>query len=419
MFRRLGPALVLALSILLPVSAAEPGLAQTGAAPAARKATPWRPPAGPAFNNPVGGPAQRSALINRVGAAIRHTHKGQTIRIATYSFDRHDIADLLIKAKRRGVHVQMVVNDNWTSKPTERLRRALGHNPRKKNFVVICEGSCRGGPGNLHMKVFSFTKTGGAPDVLMTGSTNLTNRAADLQWNDLFTVVGNQGLFDTFVGVFNQLKFDKKVNPRWVEYHGTGMDATFYRKAAQQQATVQSRPAERAPAPEDDPVNQRLKKIRCAAVKGAGIKGHTVVHIMMYGWQNDRGKYLADRVATMARHGCDVKLILSRAGAGVRRILRAAGIPMRSADWQYNDEGDVNFYSHLKVLTVNGTYAQKPTHSVWTGSENWSRMSFRNDEMILHVTGLRNYRAYIGQFTHLWNDSTHTFDVQPTTKPPA
>jgi phosphatidylserine/phosphatidylglycerophosphate/cardiolipin synthase-like enzyme len=288
MFRRLGLALVLGLSLLIPVSAAQPGLAQTGTAGVARAAQ-WRPPAGAAFNNPVGGPAERSRLIHRIGDAIRHTHKGQTIRIATYSFDRHDIADLLIKAKRRGVHVQVVVNDNWTSKPTKRLRRALGHNPHKNNFVVICQGSCRGGPGNLHMKVFSFTKTGGASNVLMTGSTNITNRAANLQWNDLFTVVGNKGLFDTFVGIFNQLKLDKRVNPRWVEYHGTGMDATFYRKSAQQPSSVQSRPAPRAPAPEDDPVNKRLKRIRCAAAKGAGINGHTVVRIMMYGWQNDRG----------------------------------------------------------------------------------------------------------------------------------
>lgn len=418
MFRRLGLALVVGLSILIPVSAAQPGVAATGSTVPARSAAPWRPAAGAAFNNPVGSPAQRANLIHRIGLAIRHTHKGQTIRIATYSFDRKDVADLLLKAHERGVHVQMVVNDNWTSGATKHLRRVLGHNPHRDDFVVICEGSCRGGAGNLHMKVYAFTKTGGAARVLMTGSTNPTDRAVNLQWNDLFTEIGNRDLFTTFVGVFNQLKMDRKVTPRWVEYHGTGMDATFYRKSTQQSSTVQSTPMERTPTPDEDPVNQRLKKIRCQAVKGAGINGHTVVRIMMYAWQNDRGKYLADRVATMERHGCNVKVILSRPGAGVRKVLTAAHIPMRSADWQYNDEGNVNFYSHLKVLAVNGTYARKPTHSVWTGSENWSRMSFRNDEMILHIESTRTYRDYVAQFNHLWKDSTHPMDVHPTTKPP-
>ena len=418
MFRRLGLALVVGLSILIPVTAAQPGAAAAGASVTSRKAGPWRPAAGAAFNNPVGGPAQRANLMHRLGLAIRHTHKGQTIRIATYSFDRKDIANLLIKAHHRGVHVQMVVNDNWTSAATKHLRHVLGHNPHKRHFVVICEGSCRGGPGNLHMKVFSFTKTGGASDVLMTGSTNPTSRAVSLQWNDLFTEVGNKDLFSTFVGVFNQLKLDKKVTPRWVEYNGSGMDATFYRKSAQQRSSVQSQPAMKAPAPEDDPVNQRLKRIRCKAVKGAGINGHTVVRIMMYAWQNDRGKYLADRVASMARHGCVVKAVLSRSGRGVRKILAAANIPMRSADWQYNDEGKVNFYSHLKVLAVNGTYARKPTHSVWTGSENWSRMSFRNDEMILHIASTQTYRQYRAEFNYLWKNETHPMDVHPTTKPP-
>ena len=121
---------------------------------------------------------------------------------------------LAAPAHARGVDVQMVVNDNGTSKWTAELRRALGHNVHKDNFVFICHQSCRGGAGNLHLKVYSFDKTGGARDVIMTGSTNLTDRAVHLQWNDLFTIVGDEGLFDTWLQVFNQLKKDKAVADR-------------------------------------------------------------------------------------------------------------------------------------------------------------------------------------------------------------
>ena len=391
-------------------------------APAAKAAT-WRPHLGADFNNPVGSRAARSVLVKRVLAAVRHTRKGQTIRFAMYSLDRRDVVDALLKAHRRGVHVQVVVNDNWTSAATARLRKVLGRNPDKKHFVVICEGSCRGGPGNLHLKVYSFTRTGAADDVIITGSANLTDRAVSLQWNDLYTVAGNSKFFDTFVSIFNQLKRDKKVKPRWVFYKSKSMDATFYRESntsasgAASRGEVQNEPAARFPTQEEDPVMQRLKAVRCKAKPGSGINGHTVVRIMMYAWQNERGKYLARRVAEMKRRGCNVKVILSVPGGGVVRTLREANVPMKSADYQYNAEGVVNFYSHLKVLAVNGTYRRKPTRTVWTGSENWSRMSFRNDELIMQISTRKAFRDYADWFNYLWKHGTHPMGERPTNKP--
>lgn len=386
--------------------------------PAAAARDTWRPRLGADFNNPVGRPAARTLLIKRVLAAVKHTHSGETIRFAMYSFDRRDLTDALLKAHRRGVNVQIIVNDNWTSAGTNRLRRALGQDADKDHFVVICEGSCRGGPGNLHLKVYSFTKTGAANNVIMTGSSNLTERAVSLQWNDLFSIAGNSEFFDTFVQVFNQLKRDKPVKPRWVYYTSDSMDATFYRDSdASSRGEVRSRPATRLPTQEEDPVMQRLRAVRCDAMRGSGINGHTVIRIMMYAWQDERGKYLARRVADMKRRGCDVKVILSVPGGGVVRALRARSVPMRSADYQYNSEGKVNFYSHLKVLTVNGTYHRKPTQTVWTGSENWSRMSFRNDELIMQINNRGVYRDYVDHFNFLWAHGTHPLGVHPTTKP--
>ncbi len=61
-------------------------------------------------------------------AAINHTPRGETIRIAAYSFDRTDVMNALLRAHSRGVHVQIVLNDNWFSHQTFRLRRVFGHN---------------------------------------------------------------------------------------------------------------------------------------------------------------------------------------------------------------------------------------------------------------------------------------------------
>ncbi len=91
--------------------------------------------------------------------------------------------------------------------------------------------------------------------------------------------------------------------------------------------------------------------------------------------------------------------------------LRKARIPVKSADYDIRTDanGDrvVNFYSHLKVMMLNGTYQGKSVRTVWTGSENWSGVSFQNDELILHVTNASTYAKYIKHFTLLWNHHTH------------
>jgi hypothetical protein len=169
--------------------------------------------------------------------------------------------------------------------------------------------------------------------------------------------------------------------------------------------------------PKKDPVLQHLKAISCKAEKGYGLDGHTMVRIMMYAWQENRGKYLAERVAELKRHGCNIRVVLSVPGGGVTRILREAGVPMRSADWNYLPDGVVNFYSHLKVLTVNGTYQDKSTKTLWTGSENWSPLSFKNDEITLQINKTKAYRAYVDRFDSLWSRWTHEMGVKPVGRP--
>jgi len=383
----------------------------------------WVPTSGVAFNEPRGGPKARTKLVRRVIAGIRNARKGSTIRFAMYSFDRRDVANALLKAHRRGVNVQLVVNDNWTSYQTVRLRRALGTKPRKKSFYVICNGSCRGGKGNLHMKVYAFSETGAASKVIMTGSANLTNRAVSLQWNDQVTLLNQPGLYDAFVKVFRELKFDKRVSPRRLTYDGgDSFDALFYREV-DPNSTINSALQPRFPGPADDPVMKRLRRIDCAAEKGFGLKGKTKIRIMMYGWNKNRGIYLAERIAELKREGCNIGIITSVAGGKVVQILKRAKIPLKSADYDYQtnlitEEEVVNFYSHLKVLTVNGTYGGESVRTVWTGSENWSGTSFLNDELIIHMTSDKVYAKYLERYRKLWNRYTHAVGVHPENLPP-
>jgi phosphatidylserine/phosphatidylglycerophosphate/cardiolipin synthase-like enzyme len=360
----------------------------------AEGAAAYVPSGGAVFNNPYGDQASRSKILRHVLAAIEHARKGSTIRIAVYSFDRRSIADALIAAHRRGVHVQVVINDNWTSPQIQRTRRVLGTNPDKSHFIVICTGSCRGGFGNQHMKIYMFTHTGDAKNVVMNGSANLTNYAAVNQFNDLFTLKNAPRMLASYTEIFNQLKRDHRVRDPYRRVVNGPFISIFNPHPDASKA--------------NDPVLQRLQGVRCSAKKGYGHQRRTVVRITMYGWAGDRGIYLAKRVAEMGRRGCNIRVILSNGGGKVAKTLLAGHVKVRSADVDKNRDGQLEKFTHEKYMALSGTYQHKSTRSVWTGSENWSGMALRNDEVTVRIPRSSTYGQYLKNFNFIWSRHSHT-----------
>ncbi|HTW16878.1 MAG TPA: phospholipase D-like domain-containing protein [Nocardioides sp.] len=411
-----------------PISApaATPAAAKVSAPLAPRRR--WKPPRGPVFNDPTGGPKRRVAIVARIRDAIKHTRRGDTIRISSYSMDRKDVADLLIKAHRRGVHVQMVFNDNTISNTQRRLQKVLGKRRDRPSFLVFCQGSCRNGPGgNLHTKIYSFSRSGASKNVIISSSANLTYGAAFAQWNDAYTIRDDRRLFRTWVRVFRQLVRDRKSTPRYIGYSSPDLSVSFQRELARASGGVTEVRAARAGS--GDPVIQRLSKIGCQAPAGFGIDGRTVVKIIVYAWYGERGEKIARKVADLQRRGCRVKVIGSVLGESSARVLQNAGIAVKAADWDFGDristgsEDKIVYgprcYSHYKFFTVSGAYDGAGVRAVWTGSENWSRVSLGNDEVTLRLNGRAVYRRYTDRFDAMWNDpdATHQVGVEPTRRP--
>lgn len=382
----------------------------------------WRPRLGAVFNQPLGSKADAKAIINRVIAAIRHTPTGAANRIAVYTFDRGDVAYWLRKAKARGVHVQVAVNGAVMSRTARALQRVLGRSPYRRSFLVACDGSCRtrGSGGNLHSKVFSFSRTGGARDLVVVSSGNLTSKAVYRQWNDSFGVANDTGLWDAWVAMFDQIKLQRRTGPRVITYSTTSgtLGASFSRVAARSLGYV----------PATDPVIQRLRNVGCAAPSGYGARGRTVLRISMYAMFKTRGEALAAELVRLKRAGCDIKMILSVPGTRTYRILQRAGIGLRSADWLFNERDPAvedgiggygpSFYSHYKVMALSGVYAGKPTKTVWTGSENWDGLSFANEEVVMQVSNPAVYGLYLARFATMWSGrATHRMGLEPTYGP--
>ena len=410
-----------------PVAAA----AEAAAAPVLLPQLPgWKPRLGPMFNDP--GRRRSGVIVHRVLQAIRHTPRGETIRMAVYSLDRGEIGAALRKARERGVHVQVIINQHTASGLVYSLQRSFGKNPHRSSFVVTCPGRCRapGDGGNQHVKVFSFTRTGGARDVIIGSSGNLTSKAVQRQWNDSWAIGYDPKIFNTWVGFFDQMKVQKRRGSRVVtaaQQHVTHPYSIWLQRRAAGAASTAPAVARSAA---QDPVVRRLRDVGCRTRPGYGTAdGRTVVRIMEYAVYAARGIQVAHAIADTKRRGCDVMVIGSVFSRPVVGILRGAGVPIRMADWRFAERDPAEedglggwgprFYAHYKAMMVSGSYRKEPTRSVWTGSENWSGISFANEEIIVRFTDPGYYQAYFQQFGRLWaGRATHRAGIEPTGYPP-
>jgi hypothetical protein len=375
-------------------AAAEPAARPRGAAP-----DHLTPKTGVRFNTPVGTTDQQYKLIDYVNRAIDSTPAHRVIRIAVFSMSEGSTASKLIAAHDRGVQVRVIFDDHHLFPAQKRLIAALGTNPNRRSFVVVCDDSCRGTGGNMHDKFFLFAQVGRAENVLMAGSNNLTRFNARNQWADVFTSAGNEKLYDAFVQVFAQMKRDRAVEPTY-RMSAVGRYRAYF---------FPDRGLKRA----DDPVLQALDRVRCypgepkpspdgADEPAAPPSGatRTVVHVSMHAWHSRRGMYLARRIGDLHTRGCSVQVIMGEgSGPRVRNILADTGVPVFYGT-KHNGKGPI--LTHQKVLTIGGVYGSNPAAKiVFTGSHNWSVDSLRHDDLLLRVVNDDVYDRYVRNFRRI------------------
>jgi hypothetical protein len=320
------------------------------------------------------------------------------IKIATYSHNLQRINDALIAAHSRGVSVQMVQNNNSISAQTRELMRVLGTDRSARSFVHVCNGACRGGGtvSNQHAKMYLFSQSGTASNVVMTGSTNTTTFAANVHWNDLFTVVNAPDLYNVYRKVFQQMKADDGLPNPYLPYAADGYDGYFFPKYGFTRDT--------------DPVMDRLNAVSCSA-PGGGINGRTAIRVNMYAWSGERGQWIATKLAQLKSRGCIVSALVSFQGRLVLGILKSAGIPVRSASLNLNGRWNDGFegsgyevFTHEKWMVLKGTFRGALGRHVWTGSDNWSDVSNNNDEATIHVRSSTRHDQYMANFNLIWNN---------------
>ena len=371
----------------------------------------YTPASGPTFNNPYGNQDARRRImsrmirtINSVPGYVRPKDAAgklvpcpgsdhpewypATIRVSLYSIADRSFVDALIAAHRRCVSVQLLMNnhlDENSSPSWGKLKNAIGNDPGARSFTRRCIGGCRG-HAVLHSKFYLFSKVGNARNVAMVGSANMTSNAVRVQWNDLYTAVGNGTLVGQYAKIFGEMIKDTPVaNPLRI-YRTGNYTSTFYPYPTATAST--------------DKTMAALNSIRCTgAGGGSGINGRSVLYIAMHSWHGTRGKYLAQRVRTMYNHGCYVRILYSFMGHGTYSLLtKHTGSRMiaRRVLFPGRDGLVAAKYSHMKMFAASGNVAGDPSSWVtWTGSNNWADRSINADEVTLRISSPAVYRAYV------------------------
>jgi hypothetical protein len=438
--RKFSLAAVLAVLLLVPV----------GIVPVAQADT----PIGEAtFNTPrpYAGPKENFAIVNRVQRAINATpgyRKGkprEVIHITTYLMDRTSTVTALIDACRRGVAVRVIIDELVVNRNARRLISALnGDNVRDRNhdgkadskpkaracnrplrkhrttasgrtvptkqnqlmsarriitsvdapvkdsvtwgkdgsYVKRCRPSCRSNQGNMHMKIYLFSHTGRYRDTVMVSSSNINRGGAFLGWNDMYTMYNRPKSYEQYVNWHRRMTMGTPAPKQRVEIKDGPFTTRFFpiRKAGRHR----------------DPALSDLNQIKCH-----GPLGPTQMYISMFYWKGHRGSYLADKVLSLARSGCQVHIIYGAPSRLIAERLRNAArahlIDLYDSRWDYNEDGEADVRTHSKFVAVRGSYEGKGKKwVVMTGSPNWVVGSLnKGDEVTLNIELKSAYAAYV------------------------
>ena len=373
---------------------------------------------GPSFNNPTQGRTANRRNIERVYRMIQSTkgYRGikrpsqcptnkafypNSIHIALYSFSDNRVADALIRAHRRCVSVQVLMNNHLSNRDVPafgRLQAALGTNRFRRSFARRCNDGCRGWAGPLHTKMYLFSRTGRADRVVGFGSTNMTGKASDVQWNDLFVWKGRKVMYDQFMEIFRESVRDRRA-PAPIErnYRNGSVTTMFWPQPGHTKAT--------------DRVMRALRQVRCGArpTGGTGFDGHTAVSINIHAMEGDRGLYIAQQSVRMRRAGCRVRVLYGLIAPRIHRTFKAGGVASRRTIFDRDDNGYTDMYTHMKYVGINGVVGtDRSVRVMYTGSENFSQKTVYGDEVWQRIPSPRAWRKYQQLFDMIWNSNYYS-----------
>jgi phosphatidylserine/phosphatidylglycerophosphate/cardiolipin synthase-like enzyme len=379
----------------------------------------YKPRSGATFNRPLGNDTDRRTNLRRVIKTINSMPGYKEaypslcpsdaslwpsrIKVTLYSMTDERFRAAAVAANRRCVSVEVLMNNHLNRKNDpawRKLEDALHtriHTPSggiHRSFARRCNYGCRGS-GVLHTKMYLFDSN--LPDdrynkikkTVMVGSSNMTQNAAGVQWNDLYARVNHEQLYGEYSHVFSLMR-TLKHHAQLLQYStddGT-FRSTFWPKGSS-----------------PDPMTRILSSVRCSGVTGGtGSGGHTVIYINMHAWFNSRGLKIADQVRALYGRGCRVHVLYSFMSYGVyKKLLKntRSGLSVRRTLFSNNGH-TASVYSHYKNILISGHYGSNTAAWLsYTGSNNFTNEGTHFDEVQLRIKSRAVYGQYRNEFNYM------------------
>ncbi|POM25319.1 hypothetical protein BTM25_39630 [Actinomadura rubteroloni] len=360
--------------------------------------TPWAVkrtyvPQGPLFNNPTGNTDQAGSLDLYLKRLIRNTPKGAEIDVALFRLQTTGMANALVDARKRGVNVRIVLDNDSLSKRPENyalLKKNLGTDMSKASWITVCpknEGciartSSSGQWAKNHNKFYVFSKTYDSKNVVVQTSGNATGGMYN-QFNDAYTMT-DTALHNAYRTYFYDLS-RKKADPNyWRTIKSGSRSVSFYPKSSQ-----------------PDPIVATLQMVTCTPGTKIGLSSGLFTR-----------KGVADQLAWMDAQGCDVRIASGSLGEDVEQVLSRSRAKVRFF------RASSSHPAHSKYLLIDGTYGGRQRKLVLTGSHSYTYDALRrNDEAVLTLDDAKTYAAYAANFDKVFKSADGELAVGKLVQP--
>lgn len=285
----------------------------------------------------------------------------RSIHLAVFEFNLTPVAEALVAAKKRGVEVRWVTDDEYGL--------GVDGEPGRGQFAFLknngIEVRSDGRKALMHNKFVIFDG-----EVVWTGSTNLTA-------NDHFR--NNNNVILIYSPPVAQI-YENEFNEMWEGQFGPASPS----QKDFQNVRIQNTPVEILFAPEDGVIERLITLVNQAKVS---------IHFMAFSFAHPR---LGQAMVKRAQEGVEVRGIFERRGSETMFSelgrLFCAGLAVRQ------DGNPATF--HHKVLILD-------ERIVVTGSLNFSENADRsNDENVIILFNRTIARQYLQEFERRWNEAS-------------
>lgn len=333
---------------------------------------------------PPGPGTETCHATNLLLDAIDNTPAGATIRLVLFVLTREDVADALVAAHRRGVRVQVLIEDKFHDdrEADDILEAEIGDDRSADSFLARIDATARGkGPrGFTHQKTWLFSHTGTSRWVTILGSANVDYACQD-EYNDVYSFVGRRDVFDTVSAMFRQ-----QIKDRPVADPARTFDLGDVRLFFSPGFTL-----------ENEPIGRLLDSLPAAPT--------TTVEMAQLSLYGKRAESIIPKLARLTAGGARVRVVVRLVADQFVEQMRDAGIEFGSGD--FGEE-----YVHHKLTLVSWVDAAgRRQRIISTGSDNLSLPSLDRDEVIAQIDAdsgpaRRSWRTYQRGYDDLFARAT-------------